>query len=114
MLIELKYASANPYKIYYAPFQLLQYIWEWHSALSEVRGGLKKLRETRLTLGLTRRIPELKDGMRSAIAFGSDTRTNEVKRRYAKVLNIVNQHLPCGIPEIETWNLTADGPCRAD
>ncbi len=36
-LIELKDASAAAHTVYCAPFQLLRYVWEWHSALEAVR-----------------------------------------------------------------------------
>ncbi len=42
------------------------------------------------------------------MGFGADRRSAEVKRRYAEVLRIVNQHLPPEVPPIETWIIEQD------
>ena len=78
-LIELKNASAGGKdKVYYAPFQLLQYIWEWHSALESVRLGLQDLIDVRMELGLTLPdVPRLTEGIRAVVSFGHDTRSVE-------------------------------------
>ncbi len=107
VLVEIKDASASwTSEIYYAPFQLLQYVWEWYGALDAVRNSLQKLLDARVALGLTSaHAPRLTGGIRAAVGFGADGRSDEVKRRYDKVLDIVNKYLPPGIPSIETWIL---------
>ena len=40
VLLELKDASKSTSEVYYSPFQLLQYIWEWNDALEAVRSNL--------------------------------------------------------------------------
>ena len=110
VLIELKDTSSTPDKVYYAPFQLLQYVWEWYSALEnmpELQGQLQALIDARVKYGLTSyQAPRLAGGVRAAVGFGRDTRSVEVKRRYNKVLDVVNRHLPSGIDAIETWEYT--------
>ncbi len=111
VLIELKgdKSSAD----YYTPFQLLQYVWEWYSALDAVRGNLQTLIDARVAVGLTPPdVSRLTSGIRAAIGLGYDTRTPEVKRRYGVVLNIVNQHLPPDVDPIETWEYADTGPRR--
>ena len=112
VLIELKDASAKAAdKVYYAPLQLLQYVWEWHNALEMVRDDLQKLIEARVAVGLTPpKVPTLTGGIRAAVGFGPDCRTPEVKCRYNTVLKIVSQHLPPGMAAIETWEHTVHGP----
>lgn len=106
VLLELKNASAGPSSVYYTPFQLLQYVWEWHAALGEVRDQLQVLIDARVKLGLTPGpVPRLDGGIRAAVCFGRDTRSAEVKRRYDRVMEVVNRRLPCGVPPIETWAL---------
>ncbi len=107
VLVEIKDASASRKSdVYYAPFQLLQYVWEWYSALDAVRNSLQKLLDARMVLGLTSaHAPRLTGGIRAAVGFGADDRSDEVKRRYDKVLDIVNKYLPPGVPSVETWIL---------
>ena len=114
VLIELKEASANDDGVYYAPLQLLQYVWEWHSALEAVRPDLQSLIESRAAVGLTPGGARLSGGIRAAIGFGTDRRTDEVRHRYEKVLDIVNLHLPDHVYEIETWQHAKDGPSRVE
>ena len=114
VLIELKNTSANDDKVYYAPFQLLQYVWEWHNALEAVRDDLQKLIDARKTAGLATNTHRLTGGIRAAVGFGHDCRSVEVKRRYRKVLQIVNRHLPCNVPDIETWEHADNGPRQID
>ncbi len=111
-LIELKNAPAGGKdKVYYAPFQLLHYVWEWHSALEANRLGLQDLIDARMDLGLTRPdVPRLTGGIRAVVCFGHDTRSVEVARRYNTVLDIVNRHLPPGVSPVETWQHTDEGP----
>ena len=110
VLIELKGEKSSA--DYYTPFQLLQYVWEWHSALEAVRAGLQALIDARVAVGLTPAVPRLTGGIRAAVGFGRDTRSERVKRRYGVVLNIVNQHLPPGVDPIETWEYADNGPRR--
>ena len=114
MLIELKDAKKRNAEVYYAPFQLLQYIWEWYSALEAVRSDPQALIDARVAVGLTPPdVPILTGGMRASVGFGADNRSLEVKRRYGKVLEVVNRHLSNGMGPIETWEITDAGPCLA-
>lgn len=110
VLIELKDASAGGSEVYYAPYQLLQYVWEWHNALEEVRSDLQKVIDARVQVGLSREVPPLTVAMRAAVGFGLDKRTDEVKHRYNRVLGIVNEHRPHGVDPIETWEYLDSGP----
>ena len=106
VLLELKDASAGNAPVYYSPFQLLQYVWDWHDALECVRGRLQDLIDARVALGLTPgSVPRLTGGIRAAVCFGKDLGTNEVRRRYGLVLDVANRHLPPCVPRIETWAL---------
>lgn len=106
VLVEIKNASGSSAKVYYAPFQLLQNVWEWHRALEAVRDSLQKLLDVRVDLGLTTSAaPPLTGGIRAAVGFGEDGRSDEVRRRYAEVLAVANAHLPAGVASIETWVL---------
>ena len=101
-----KDASGSSPEVYYAPFQLLQNVWEWHFALDAVRDSLQKLVEARVELALTSAdTPPVTGGIRAAVGFGEDTRSDEVTGRYAQVLAIANAHLPPGVAAIETWAL---------
>ena len=111
VLLELKDASKRSAEIYYSPFQLLQYVWEWHSVLDVVRPGLQAVINARMAVGLSpRNVPALTGGVRAAVGFGLDDRSREVKRRYDVVLDVVNQHLPEGVGPIETWECAGPGP----
>jgi hypothetical protein len=112
VLLELKDASKrNTKEVYYSPFQLLQYVWEWYTALEAVRNDLQAIIDARVKVGLTpRNIPKLTGGIRAAIGFGLDSRTPEVKRRYRMVVNVANKHLPDDVGPIETWEYTDTGP----
>ena len=109
VLLELKNAGAGSASVFYSPYQLLHYVWEWHSALESVRPQLQALIDARVELGLTPpSVPRLTGGIRPAMGFGADRRSAEVKRRYAEVLRIVNLHLPPEVPPIETWIIKDD------
>ena len=114
VLLELKNAGAGPASVFYSPYQLLHYVWEWHSALETVRPQLQDLIDARVELGLTPAgVPKLTGGIRPAMGFGADRRSAEVKRRYGEVLQIVNQHLPPEVSPIETWIIEEDtAPAR--
>ena len=104
MIVELKDASARPASVFYTPFQLLHYVWEWHNALESVRSGLQELIDARVELGFTPNpVPRLTGGIRAAVCFGRDGRSDEVRDRYDRVLGVVNRHLPPLVPPIETW-----------
>ena len=51
VLLEIKDASGSSSKVYYAPFQVLQNVWEWHFALDAVRGSLQELLDMRWSCG---------------------------------------------------------------
>lgn len=104
VIIELKDASKS--RVYYAPLQLLQYVWEWHEAFTAVRQQLQNLLDARVELGLTpSAVPRIGHRIRALVGFGEDRRSREVSRRYREVLDVVNSHLPPGVREIETWAL---------
>ena len=104
VLVEIKDASASPERVYYAPFQLLKNVWEWHRALNTVRSSIQELLDARMGLGLSPPdVPPITGTLRAVIAFGEDTRSTEVKRRYCEVLGIANRFLPADVPPIETW-----------
>ncbi len=109
VLLELKNSGAGPASVFYSPYQLLHYVWEWHSALETVRPQLQALIDARVELGLTPPpFPWLTGGIRPAMGFGADRRSPEVKRRYGEVLRIVNRHLPPEVSPIETWIIEGD------
>lgn len=113
VLIEFKHAArdGSPAQIYYAPLQFLQYVYEWRRALGwlSVWRDLQNLIDARQRLGLTPQLPKLRGGIRAAICFGSDERSEEVKRRFYEALGIVNAHLPQGVRPIETWKFREGG-----
>ena len=112
VILEIKYAGrdAKPKDLYYAPLQLLQYVHEWRQALGwlSVWSDLKRLIKARSELGITPDVPKLTGGIRAAVCFGEDRRSDEVKRRYYETLGVVNAHLPAGVQYIETWCLDRD------
>ena len=104
VLAELKDATRGSSSVYYTPFQLLQYVWEWHSALESVRSGLQDLINARVALGLTLGpVPQLTGGVRPVVCLGRDGRSDEVRDRYDRVLEVANRHLPPSVTAIETW-----------
>lgn len=107
VLIELKNASAgstSASSVVYAPFQLLRYIWEWYNAIESVLNQLQALLDSRVELGLiSSAVPKLTGDIRAAICFGPDARSDEAKRHYSEVLEVVNRYLPPGFPPIDTW-----------
>ena len=46
--IELNEASSRDQKVYYAPLQLLQYVWEWHYAARSVLDDVQALIDVRV------------------------------------------------------------------
>ena len=119
MLVELKDgSSSSSSSVFYAPFQLLQYVWEWYAALGAVWTGLQRLIKARVALGLMPHdAPRLTGGVRAVIGFGRGVhsgaaRSDRVKRRYRRVLDVANEHLPPGVGPIETWEITDTGPRR--
>lgn len=103
--------------MYYSPFQLLQYVWEWHESLKnnapELLAQVQSLLDARVALGLTEApAAHLIGRICAAVCFGRDGRSDEVKRRYRFVLNICNRHLPEGVGSIETWEYGSEVPRR--
>lgn len=113
VLLEIKDASGSEGEVYYSPFQVLQNVWEWHCALNAVRASLQSLLDARVALGLTPdSVPRISGGLRAAIGFGADERSDKVRSRYLEVLGIVNAMLPQGMSSIETWALPNGMPVR--
>ena len=106
VLIELKDASKSSADLYYAPFQLLQYVWVWHDVLYSVRDSAQALLDARAEVGLTPRVRRLSGEMRAVVGFGRDLRSSEVRRRHDIVLKVVNKHLPRGVGNVELWEHT--------
>ena len=114
VLVELKSATATPSAVYYAPYQLLRYVWEWHRALESVVPRLQELVDARVDLSMTHEsIPKLSGDLRAAVCFDRELATEEVRVRYERVLELVNRYLPKGVPEIETWTMS-DVPSLVD
>ena len=113
VLIELKDAEGGQSKeIYYSPFQVLQYVWEWHEALKnnapQLLAQVQSLLDSRVALCLTEApAARLTGDIRAAVCFGQDRRSDEVRRRYRFVLDICNRHLPESVGPIETWEYGA-------
>ena len=113
VLLEIKKASSSAQTVYYAPFQLLQNVWEWHRALNTVRSSVQELLDARVELGLSPRgVPPVAGGIRAVVGFGEDEPRGEVRRRYSKVLRISNRLLPADVPPIETWSLAHGQPAQ--
>ena len=111
VLIELKDANSDGLaSVFYSPLQLLGYVHQWRKALTRepVRESLNDLIDARKNLGLTPNVSSLGGGIRAAICFGDDGRSDEVKRRFYEVLGVVNAHLPSGVKPIETWMLGSE------
>ena len=113
VLIELKDASKQDSQVYYSPFQLLQYLWEWHTALPGIREDVQCVIDARVSVGLLPpEIPPLSGGVRGCVAFGADQRSPEVRHLYEEVLDVVNRHLPEDVGAIETWTHDGTAPKR--
>lgn len=112
VLIELKDASSS--NVDQAPFQIREYLQKWYYALAGnlvLIGQVQALLDARVKMGLTPQgIPDLTGGLRGAVCFGADARSDEVKHRYGMVLDIVNDLLPPGVGPIETWAVTENSP----
>ena len=110
VLVELKSSKTTDY---YASFQLLQYLWEWHSALQSSPALLRQVRrllDARLEVGMSPKptVP-LTGGIRGVVGLGCDGRSKRVKCRHDIVLDIVNGHLPPGVCSVQTWKF-GDSP----
>ena len=104
VLLEIKDAFGSASEVYYAPFQLLQNVWEWQRALPAVSNSVQELLDARVGLGLTPGgVPRITGGVRAAIGFGTDERSETVRSRHLEVLSIVNAQLLPGVSSIETW-----------
>ena len=118
VLVELKDAERGKEReVYYSPFQLLQYVWEWHEALRnnapQLLAQVQSLLDSRVALGLVGTpATHLTGDIRAAVCFGRDGRSDEVRQRYSLVLDVCNRHLPEGVEPIETWEYGAEAPSR--
>ena len=111
VLVELKDASSKSFSsVFYAPLQLLGYVHEWCAAFrwEHIRCQLNDLIDARKQLGLiSPEVVPLTGGIRAAICFGKDKRSDEVKRRFYEALGVVNWHRPPGVQPFEAWSLAA-------
>ena len=115
VLLELKDAAKSSREVYYSPFQLLQYVWEWNDVLEAIRSNLQAVIYARVEVGLTPvGLPPLEGGIRAAVGFGADQRSLEVRRRYTLTLDVVNRYFPDNIAPIETWAINESGPVLLD
>ena len=111
VLLELKDAGKSNSEVYYSPFQLLQYVWEWNGVLEAVRSNLQAVIDARVETGLTPvGLPPLEREIRAAVGFGADLRSPIVRHRYSLVLDVVNRCLPEGMAPMETWAICETGP----
>ena len=113
VLIELKDAnSKNQSSVFYAPLQILEYVHEWYIAFrwEHIRAQVKDLISARQQLEIMPKTTPLTGGLRAAICFGEDARSEEVKRRFYEALGVVNAHLPPGVPPVETWCIDKNKP----
>ncbi len=95
VLVELKDASNS--SAYYAPLQLLQYVCEWAEAWTQIEDHVRALAAARVeVVPSPPGMPALRAGVRPVVAFGRDSRSEEVRRRYDLVVAVVNRHLPRG------------------
>lgn len=113
VLTELKSNEGKREEIYYAPFQLLQYVWEWYSALKNwpnLLEDVQALLDSRVCVKLAPKPnAPLTGRIRAAVCFGSHGPKDDVARSYRFVLETVNKHLPDGVSAIETWTYR-EGP----
>ena len=111
VLLELKDGSSRKADVYYSPFQLLQYVCEWHSAWRDVKDDVQRLIDARKRLGLTpKSVRDLTGGIRAAIGFGNDAPGSDTEVRFGRVLEIVNRHLPGDMGPVEVWKHSKAGP----
>ena len=111
VLIEVKPTLSD----YYVPFQLLHYIWKWRRALqdnSHLLAELQALVERRVELGLSASFGSITDHIRPVVAIGDEDGSKEVTRRYSKVVQVVNGHLPPRVSPVETWRYGNGNPER--
>ena len=100
--IEVKHSLSD----YYAPFQLLHYVWEWYRALKDnclLLAELQTLIESRAELGLSSSFGRITNRIRPVVAVGEKDVSKKTQSRYGKVLQMVNRHLPPDVSPVETW-----------
>jgi hypothetical protein len=82
-------------------------------AFDSVRDHICALIEARKAIGLSPTdMPELRRGIRAAIAFGSDIRSTAVRERFEAVRVIANRYLPDGVGPIEVWAMNGSLPVQ--
>ncbi len=111
VLVELKDARSS--EVVTAPLQALRYAWEWHDALAAVLPSLGELLDARRRLGLMPAgPPDLTGQLRAVVAWGDGSPSAEVHRRMRAVKQVVDEHLPPGMEEVEVWALPGGVPTR--
>ena len=78
-----------------------------------MRESVQNLLDARVELCLSPEgVARITGGLRAAVGFGDDERSDEMRRRYSEVLGIVNSLLPPNVSSIETWILKDRQPVR--
>lgn len=113
ILLEVKDATTNSNNIYYAPMQLLYYVLEWQNALNsnECLGILKdinKLIEAKKEIGfLPGKGPLVSevgvDGVLPLLVVEQMMWSEEVKKRFKMVLEIINEETDGILNDLQIW-----------
>lgn len=101
VLLELKHSKATAAALTQTPLQLLQYVWEWHTALPTLLQQLRNLHSARVAVGLTPPTGTLSGRLSAAIVIDDGPISKEVEQRFSTVLQIANQYLPSGVDPIQ-------------
>lgn len=106
VLLELKHSQARSVALTQTPLQLLQYVWEWHTALPTLLPQLGNLLTARVAVGLTPPLGNLSGRLSAAIMIDDGLISKEVAERLATVLQIANGYLPGGVDPIQVVRIS--------
>ena len=101
VLLELKHSQSSSAELTQAPLQLLQYIWEWHTALPTLLPQLGDLLAARRVVGLIPAMESLNGRLSAAIVIDDGSTSQIVEERLLSVLKIANDYLPGGVEPIQ-------------
>ena len=101
VLLELKHSQSSSAELTQAPLQLLQYIWEWHTALPTLLPQLGNLLAARSAAGLIPAMESLNGRLSAAIVIDDGSISKIVEQRLLSVLKVVNNYLPVGVEPIQ-------------